>query len=108
MAKMLGYLTVDPKGRTTLPQSLRRELGLREGTHIRVERSDAGTIELVPTAMIPQDQLWFHTKEIQSRIARAEDDFRSGRSTKTHGEEETQAFLDSLKSKGGKARKSEV
>lgn len=101
MPKILGCLTVDRKGRTTFPQSIRRELGLREGTQLRVELSDYGTFELVPAEVIPQDQLWFHTAEVQARVTRAETDFREGRSTRTAGEKDTLRFLDSLKKRNG-------
>lgn len=98
MSKLLGFLTVDNKGRTTFPREMRHELGLGEGTHLRVERSDLGTVELIPSVSVPVDQLWFHSDEIKARVARAEEDFRTGRSTRTEGLDETQRFLDSLKS----------
>lgn len=104
MTRVLGCLTVDHKGRTTIPQAMRRELGLREGTQIRVEVSDNGVFELVPAAIIPLDQLWFHTPEVQARITKAEADFRSGRSTRTAGEAETRRFLDSLKENTSRAK----
>ncbi|MDQ3515180.1 MAG: AbrB/MazE/SpoVT family DNA-binding domain-containing protein [Gemmatimonadota bacterium] len=107
MPKVLGFLTVDHKGRTTIPQGMRRELGIGEGTQIRVERSDDGVFALVPGEVIPHDQLWFHTPEVQAGISKAEKDFRDGRSTRTDGPEAAQRYLDSLKgrSSGGKNRK---
>lgn len=98
MSKVLGFLTVDSKGRTTIPREMRHELGLDQGAHLRVERSESGALELVPSVSVPVDQLWFHSDEVKARVARAEEDFRTGRSIKTDGPEETQRFLDSLKS----------
>jgi hypothetical protein len=46
---------------------------------------------------MPNDQLWFHHPEMQTRVARAERDFVEGRSTRTQTPEEAQALLDSLK-----------
>lgn len=103
--KTLGFLTVDDKGRTTIPKTMRRALGIGAATQIRVDESPDGTFELVPAELIPHDQLWFHTSAVQARIARAEADFSEGRSTRTEGPEETQRFLDSLKKKGKSSRK---
>jgi hypothetical protein len=51
----------------------------------------------VPAKAMPMEQRWFHTSEMKARIARAEEDFAAGRSTRTTTLEEAQAFLDSLK-----------
>ena len=93
----LGFLTIDRKGRTTFPLELRRELGLGEHTQLRIDRTGDGTYELVPAELIPRDQLWYHGAEGRARIERAEDDFRSGRATRTRGQAEAQRHLDSLK-----------
>jgi AbrB family looped-hinge helix DNA binding protein len=97
------FMTVDAKGRATLPDEVRRSLGIRGGDVLLLERTQFGTYELVPVSLIPKDQLWFYHPEMQARIARAEADFAAGRYTVTRTPEEAQAFLDSLKKKG-KAR----
>jgi len=48
-------------------------------------------------------QPWFLHPEMRARIARAEEDFAQGRSTRTETPEEAQAFLDRLK-KDSRAR----
>jgi AbrB family looped-hinge helix DNA binding protein len=93
----VGFLTIDQKGRTTFPQELRRELGINEHTQLRIDRTEDGVYELVPAELIPRDQLWYHSTEGRARIERAEDDVRSGRSTRTRGKDETQRHLDALK-----------
>jgi AbrB family looped-hinge helix DNA binding protein len=98
MSELLGVLTVDGKGRTVLPLRVRHELGLDEGSQMRVERTDDGEILLIPAVLVPRDQLYFHTPEMRARLSRAETSFENGTSTRTNGETETQAFLDSLKS----------
>jgi AbrB family looped-hinge helix DNA binding protein len=98
-----AFMTVDAKGRATLPEEVRRSLGIRTGDVLLLERTQFGTYELVPVSLIPKDQLWFYHPEMQARIARAEADFAAGRSTKTRTLKEAQDFLDSLKKKG-KAR----
>jgi AbrB family looped-hinge helix DNA binding protein len=97
------FVTIDAKGRATLPEEVRRSLGIRGGDVLLLERTPHGTYELVPASLIPNDQLWFYHPEMQARIARAEADFAAGRYTTTRTPEEAQAFLDSLKKKG-KAR----
>lgn len=97
MSDTIGCLTIDSKGRTTLPRELRDALGLSENTLLRVERADNGTFELVPVELVPRDQMWFHSSEVQGRIAAAEEDFRAGRFTRTSGGAATQRYLDSLK-----------
>lgn len=47
--------------------------------------------------LVPKDQLWFYHPEVQARVRRAEEEFASGRSTRTETPAEAQAFLDSLK-----------
>lgn len=95
----LGFVTVDKRGRAVFPQALRRELGISEGTQLRIERTDDGAYELVPAELVPRDQLYFHTREVRERVEEAERSFREGTSTRTKGEAATQQFLDSLKTR---------
>jgi bifunctional DNA-binding transcriptional regulator/antitoxin component of YhaV-PrlF toxin-antitoxin module len=95
---IVGYLTIDQKGRTTLPQEMRKQLGITAGVQLRIEQADNGAFDLVPTMSIPQDQLFYHSLEGRARLERAEEDVRLGRVTRTDSPEEAQAFLDSLKS----------
>lgn len=92
-----SFLTLDQKGRATLPEEVRKVLGVEAGDFILLERTERGTFELVPATLVPNDQLWFHHPDIQARVARAEADFAGGRSTRTSSPEEAQEFLDSLK-----------
>lgn len=97
MTQTIGCLIIDSKGRTTFPRELRGALGLSENTLLLVERTDNGAFELVPVELVPRDQIWFHTPEVQERLAAAEEDFRAGRFTHTFARAETQRHLDSLK-----------
>jgi bifunctional DNA-binding transcriptional regulator/antitoxin component of YhaV-PrlF toxin-antitoxin module len=97
-----SFLTLDPKGRTTLPEEVRTALGVEPGDFILLERTERGTFELVPATLVPNDQLWFHHPDIQARVAQAERDFAEGRSTRTRTPEEAQALLDSLKQHPGR------
>jgi antitoxin PrlF len=97
MSSSTTFLTLDKKGRTTLPEEVRQALGVGAGDFLLLERTDRGTYELVPATLVPNDQLWFHRAEIQARIRRAEEEIAAGRSTRTQTPAEAQAFLDGLK-----------
>ncbi|MBA2671318.1 MAG: AbrB/MazE/SpoVT family DNA-binding domain-containing protein [Gemmatimonadetes bacterium] len=93
------FMMVNKRGRGTLPEEVRRELGLdaEDMNLVILGKTPRGTYELVPAALIPKDQLWFHHPDMQHRIAQAEADFREGRYTHTGTPEAAQEFLDSLK-----------
>jgi bifunctional DNA-binding transcriptional regulator/antitoxin component of YhaV-PrlF toxin-antitoxin module len=95
----MAFMTVDRRGRGTLPEEVRRELGLdADDTNLVIlEKTPRGTYELVPAALIPKDQLWFHHPDVQQRISEAEADFREDRYTRTDTPDAAQEFLDSLK-----------
>lgn len=95
----MTFLTVDRRGRNTLPEEVRQDLGIadQETSFVLLEKTSRGTYELVPASLVPNDQLWFHHPEMQDRMARAEADFREGRSTQAATPEEAQSFLDGLK-----------
>lgn len=95
----MAFIVVDRRGRATFPEEVRRELGLDEGDAnlVILEKTERGTYELIPAALVPRDQLWFYSEDVQVRIAAAEADFRSGRSVDTSSPEDAQAHLDSLK-----------
>jgi AbrB family looped-hinge helix DNA binding protein len=97
MQSAVTFLTLDKKGRTTLPEEVRKVLGVEAGDFILLERTERGTFELVPASLVPNDQLWFHHPEMQARIARAEEDFASGHATRTDTPDQAQTLLDSLK-----------
>lgn len=92
-----SFLTLDQKGRTTLPEEVRTSLGVGPGDLILLERTERGTFELIPATLVPNDQLWFYHPEIQARVAQAETELAEGRSTRTNTPDEAQALLDSLK-----------
>jgi AbrB family looped-hinge helix DNA binding protein len=99
MADSVSYITLDGKGRATLPEFVRESLGLAPGDLVILERTDRGTYELVPASLVPRDQLWFHHPEVRSRVASAEADLAAGRSSSAATPEATQAVLDGLKRK---------
>jgi bifunctional DNA-binding transcriptional regulator/antitoxin component of YhaV-PrlF toxin-antitoxin module len=94
----MTFMSIDRRGRGTFPEEVRRDLGLDEDANLLIlEKTPRGTYELVPAALIPREQIWFHHPEMQARVADAESDFREGRSTYTPTPEAAQQFLDSLK-----------
>ncbi len=93
----VSYLSVDRKGRATLPEEVRASLGLRPGDFVLLEKTERGTYELVPAALVPRDQLWFHHPEMQRRIRKGEADLAEGRTQVTTTLEAAQALLDASK-----------
>jgi len=95
-------IVVGNKGRVTLPESVRKHLGIEEGDELGVELSANGTAELVPLALIPRDQVWFAHSEMQERISEALSDIRAGRTTRVSKKSEVRAHLSGgLNKKGG-------
>jgi len=105
MATSISYLSVDQKGRATLPEEVRASLGLRPGDFVLLEKTERGTYELVPAALVPRDQLWFHHPEMQGRIRKAEADLAEGRTRVTRTAAEAQALLDGFKSRRRRPRR---
>ncbi|MDQ6689249.1 MAG: AbrB/MazE/SpoVT family DNA-binding domain-containing protein [Gemmatimonadota bacterium] len=94
-------IVVGNKGRVTLPEAVRRHLGIEEGDEIGVELSANGTAELVPLALIPRDQVWFANPEMQERISEALNDISAGRSTRITKKADVRAHLAKVEKKGG-------
>jgi hypothetical protein len=93
------FMIVDPHGRGTFPEQVRRDLGLDldDANLLLLEKTERGTYEIVPATLIPRDQMWFRHPEMQARVAEAEADFRDGRFRRTETPDRAQAYLDSLK-----------
>lgn len=100
----VSYLSVDQKGRATLPEEVRTSLGLRPGDFVLLEKTERGTYELVPAALVPRNQLWFHHPAMQARIRKAEAAVAEGRTTVTRTAAGAQALLDSFKARKRRAR----
>jgi len=98
----MTFMLVDKRGRGTFPEEVRRELGLvgEDANLVLLSKTSHGTIELIPAALVPRDQLWFHHPDVQERVAEAEADFAAGRSTRSATPEDAQAHLDRLKELG--------
>jgi bifunctional DNA-binding transcriptional regulator/antitoxin component of YhaV-PrlF toxin-antitoxin module len=104
MGSASTFLSLDKKGRATLPEEVRAELGVAAGDLILLEKTSRGTFELVPAELVPRDQLWFYHPEMQARIGRAEKNLREGRYVTTRTPEEAKSFLDGLKGKSRRTR----
>ena len=95
-------IIVGDKGRVTLPEAVRKHLGIEEGDELGIELSANGTAELVPLAIIPRDQVWFAHPDVQERISEALDDIIHGRTTRIAKRSDVRPSLEKLK----KARRS--
>ena len=90
-------LTVGDKGRVTLSEDVRRHLGVAEGDVLLIELNDNGTVEIVPAALVPRDQVWFAHPEAQERIAEAHADIAAGRTKRVNTAAELRSRLKKAK-----------
>ncbi len=75
---MSQLIQIRKKAQLTLPQSVRQELGIREGDLLDV-RVQNGAIVLKVKKLVDREQAWFWTKRWQEGEAEAEEDIHSGR-----------------------------
>lgn len=94
--------TVGDKGRLTLPDEIRKALGLKPGDVVLIEVTDRGTAEITPAALVPKDQVWFTHPEAQARVREALADIEKGRTTRARTPAQLLAHLDRLKGEGSK------
>jgi len=78
---MEELINVRKKGQITLPLSMRKKLGIRDGSIVLSKVVD-DTIVLVPQETVDRDQVWFWKERWQKLEAEAEKDIAEGR-TKT-------------------------
>lgn len=90
-------VTVGDKGRVTLSEDVRAHLGVQEGDAILIELTDAGTVELIPAALVPRDQIWFAHPKMQARMTEAHADIAAGRTTRIAKRSELKTYLAGLK-----------
>lgn len=70
-------LTISSKGQIAIPKEIRDVLDIKEGDKLTY-KLDKGKIVLEPVINIPRSQAYFWTSEIQEKIKKAEDNFKSG------------------------------
>src|SRR6266545_3489080 len=73
MASAVSFLTVDKKGRATLPENVRSDLGVSSGDLVLLEKTDRGTWELMAAHVVPRDQLWFHLGMMEPELVSGHD-----------------------------------
>ena len=89
---MSELIQVRKKAQLTLPQSVRKELGIEEGDFLDV-RVENGEIMLRVKKMIDKDQTWFWTKRWQEGEEEVEEDISAGRLHQFNNAEEAIDFL---------------
>ncbi len=90
-----GRARLGPKGRVTIPKVVRERLGIENGDELMF-RSNEDTIEIVPLALVPRDQVWFYTTGMQARVLEAERDIEAGRTKRVSSVEELRGHLEEL------------
>jgi AbrB family looped-hinge helix DNA binding protein len=71
------FVAVNRQGRLTLPADVRRHLGIGEGSQLEVRVQDR-SIELRPTAVVPEEDRWAYTPEALASLKRALSDIKAG------------------------------
>ena len=75
---MTTHSRVTRHGQVTLPASVRRELGIKEGDLIEVVVEDEKAV-LIPKRIVDKSQAYFWTKEWQEAEREASADIAAGR-----------------------------
>ncbi len=75
---MSELVQVRKKAQLTLPQSVRKKLGIEEGDFLDVRVRD-GEVVLKVKKLVDKEQAWFWTKRWQQGEKEAEADIRAGR-----------------------------
>jgi AbrB family looped-hinge helix DNA binding protein len=74
---MSELIQVRKKAQVTLPQSIRKKLGIEEGDFLDIQVKN-GDIVLRLKKLVDSEQAWFWTKRWQEGEREAEEDIRSG------------------------------
>jgi antitoxin MazE len=72
------YSKITRNGQVTLPASVRRQLGIKEGDVVEVVVVDDKAV-LLPKKLVDKDQVYFWTKEWQEAEKEASEDIKAGR-----------------------------
>ena len=68
--------------RITIPSRIAKALRLKKGDPVLIRLVDCH-IHLIPTSLIPKDQLWFWTPEWQKKEREVDEDISQGRVKET-------------------------
>lgn len=105
---MSELVQVRKKAQVTLPQSIRRKLGIEEGDFLDAQVRD-GELVFRVKKLIDKDQAWFWTKRWQEGEKEADEDIRAGRLHSFDTFEEGIDFLhEQAKKASAKAKKAAV
>lgn len=104
---MSELIQVRKKSQVTLPQSVRRQLGIEEGDFLDAQVRD-GELVFRVKKLIDKDQAWFWTKRWQEGEKEADEDIRAGRVHSFANAEEAIAFLHKEAEEADKKAKAEV
>ena len=103
---MPELIQVRKKSQLTLPQSVRQELGIKEGDYLDIQVRN-GEIVLRAKALVDKRQAWFWSERWQQGEAEAQEDIRTGHVRRFSNAAAAVAFLhDKVSKRQGKAGKS--
>jgi len=103
---MSELIQVRKKAQLTLPQSVRQELGIKEGDFLDIQVKN-GEIVLKAKTLVDKQQAWFWSERWQQGEAEAQEDISTGRMHRFSNAASAVAFLhDKAAKRSGKAGKS--
>lgn len=85
MGSSRTFLSLDKKGRATLPEEVRAELRVGAGDLILLEKTSRGTFELVPAELVPREDLWHFNPEFRERLLQADAELKTGKGRRVPG-----------------------
>lgn len=91
---MANLVQVRKKAQITLPQSLRKKLGIEEGDFLDFQEKDGEIVLKVKKQADEEDQSWFWTKRWQEGERQADEDIKAGRVYHFDNMKDALAFLD--------------
>lgn len=75
---MATTVKVRSKHSVTIPEEVRRQVGLKIGDRVEVT-AETGRIVIRPVIEIPRDQAWYWTEEWRAKEREADKDIAAGR-----------------------------
>lgn len=71
-------VTISSKGQIAIPKEVRDTLHIKEGDQLTFSVED-GKIVLEPVINVPRSQAWFWDKEVQDKVQKSEENFKTGK-----------------------------
>ena len=89
-------LQIRSNGQITLPTSLRRKAGLKEGDLLEIVLDADGSVRLISKITIDRSQAYFWTERWQAGEQESEEDLQAGRTKSFENVDDALTYLDEV------------